>query len=293
MDDVGVAGLVTPATMTGVLPHFARVDDEEKFPLPRARSLEAAIRATGTVTEADLLSASALPTDGSKEAGFLAARVGQISDRICNIHERVGDLIQGAITPETLDRLEPDQVIRLFQVFRAACSQSCPESNTSTESTPADDSVNGHQHLLNLVGRICKAAASKTDVELLSAKADRVRNRVGHSRAARQSRSKGKSALLQAFKRVDKDRSGKLNRTEVGKAIQTLGYSLKPWEISLLLDSLDASGDGLVSYAEFADALVALAAEASVAAAEKAAELAVAVGDAGTLDFSSPGDAAN
>lgn len=163
--------------------------------------------------------------------------------------------------------------------------------------TDGDDSedaaTTGREQLLNLVGRICKQASLKSGTEILPSKPEGARGRVGRSRSARGNREKGKSALLQAFKKVDRDRSGKLNRTEVNNAIESLGYKLKPWEASLLLDSLDASGDGLVSYAEFADALVALAAEASIAATEKAAQMAESIGGAKATDFSSPEDAAN
>jgi len=66
----------------------------------------------------------------------------------------------------------------------------------------------------------------------------------------------------------------------------------------MLMDSLDASGDGLVGYAEFADKIVELAAEASLQAAQMAAEASAAAAsqlddDASlTFDFEKPEDAA-
>lgn len=61
--------------------------------------------------------------------------------------------------------------------------------------------------------------------------------------------------VLSVFEAMDKDKSGALSREEFERACKRLGFGLSAKQFDFLMEYLDADGDGMVSWAEFRDAL--------------------------------------
>ncbi|XP_012520381.1 PREDICTED: calmodulin-like protein 5 [Propithecus coquereli] len=55
----------------------------------------------------------------------------------------------------------------------------------------------------------------------------------------------------EVFKRVDKDRDGKIDAKELGEAIQAMGKKLSEEEVKKIIEKLDSNHDGTISFPEF------------------------------------------
>jgi Ca2+-binding EF-hand superfamily protein len=62
---------------------------------------------------------------------------------------------------------------------------------------------------------------------------------------------KMEEALLKAFKTVDEDKSGELDRAEVKFLIELMGSTIDGPELDAAMLELDTGGDGMVSFEEF------------------------------------------
>ena len=63
------------------------------------------------------------------------------------------------------------------------------------------------------------------------------------------------SDMYKAFQYVDLDRSGRLSKSEIARALDLWNIPLSDDKLDLLLEDCDADGDGGVSYEEFVDKL--------------------------------------
>ena len=63
------------------------------------------------------------------------------------------------------------------------------------------------------------------------------------------------SDMYKAFQYVDLDRSGRLNKSELRRALDLWNIPVDDYKLDLLLADCDADGDGGVSYEEFVDKL--------------------------------------
>ena len=63
------------------------------------------------------------------------------------------------------------------------------------------------------------------------------------------------SDMFKAFQYVDLDRSGRLSRQEIRRALDLWNVPLDDDKLDLLLSDCDADGDGGISYEEFVDKL--------------------------------------
>ena len=61
--------------------------------------------------------------------------------------------------------------------------------------------------------------------------------------------------LRQLFSRFDRNRTGRITRSEFQRAFAELGLAAPAKEVQQLIDSLDSNGDGMVSYGEFVSAV--------------------------------------
>eukprot|EP01052_Picozoa_sp_SAG31_P014311 SAG31_NODE_884_length_11256_cov_2.889666_11_plen_546_part_00 len=60
-----------------------------------------------------------------------------------------------------------------------------------------------------------------------------------------------KTSVVAAFRQFDKDGSGELEPSEFGQVMKTLGLSLSPHQIDLVIAAIDENGDGAISTGEF------------------------------------------
>lgn len=61
--------------------------------------------------------------------------------------------------------------------------------------------------------------------------------------------------LRQAFRMLDMDSSGGIDREELAAGLNAWGLCLMPHQIDRLMDAIDKRGDGHVAFAEFCDAI--------------------------------------
>jgi Ca2+-binding EF-hand superfamily protein len=66
---------------------------------------------------------------------------------------------------------------------------------------------------------------------------------------------RNESELRRLFSRFDRNRTGRVTRSEFQRAFAELGLVAPAKEVQQLIDSLDTSGDGMVSYGEFVSAV--------------------------------------
>jgi len=63
------------------------------------------------------------------------------------------------------------------------------------------------------------------------------------------------SDMYKAFQYIDLDRSGRLSRDEINRALDMWNIPITSGQLDLILGDCDADGDGGVSYEEFVDKL--------------------------------------
>ena len=64
-----------------------------------------------------------------------------------------------------------------------------------------------------------------------------------------------RDAVMDVFRSVDTNNSGKLSRQELHRAVYQLGYDLSSSQLGMIMSFFDRNGDGMVSYREFIDGM--------------------------------------
>lgn len=122
------------------------------------------------------------------------------------------------------------------------------------------------------LGRVCPARGSRTPSTLTlqsSAKSDPWGGRIGSMTTKEFSdgyevlqdvfaslpRQSGYQTWKGLFSKIDEDSSGMLDQKEMTRALKQIAGSIKDEHVALVMKTLDADGDGEVSYKEFSNAL--------------------------------------
>jgi len=74
-------------------------------------------------------------------------------------------------------------------------------------------------------------------------------------RAAQDAMNSRYTSMYKAFQFVDLDRSGKVSRDELRRALDLWGLELDAQKLKELMSACDVDGDGQIEYTEFVDAL--------------------------------------